>query len=100
MEQKAVFLDIDGTMVDAEGKISASTREAIQRAREKGHKMVVCSGRSRFQLYDELLALGFSGIVGGAGAFVEVDGQEIYHAYIDEEHRKSSYEYLEKNSIL
>lgn len=93
-------MDIDGTMVDAEGKISASTREAIQRAREKGHKMVVCSGRSRFQIYDELLALGFSGIVGGAGAFVEVDGQEIYHAYIDEEHRKSSYEYLEKNSIL
>lgn len=99
MEQKAVFLDIDGTMVDSAGKIPASTKEAIRKAEANGHKMVVCSGRSRFQIYDELLNLGFSGIVGAAGAFVVVDGEEIYHAYIDEEHGRSSYEYLEKNGV-
>lgn len=100
MTQKAVFLDIDGTMVNAQGHIPESTKEAVRCARENGHKMVVCSGRSRFQIYDELLALGFSGIVGAAGAFVIADGKEIYHAYIDEEHRKSSYEYLENNGFL
>lgn len=100
MEQKAVFLDIDGTMVDANGEIPASTKEAIKRAKANGHKMVVCSGRSRFQIYEELLNLGFSGIVGAAGAFVVVDGEEIYHAYIDAEHRKSSYEYLERHGFL
>lgn len=62
--------------------------------------MVVCSGRSRFQIYDALLELGFSGIVGGAGAFVEDEGKEFYHAYIDEEHRKSSFDYLESNGFL
>lgn len=100
MNQKVVFLDIDGTMVDMDGKIPQSTKEAIRRAKENGHKMVVCSGRSRFQIYDELLELGFSGIVGAAGAFVIADGEEIYHAYIDEEHRKSSYEYLESNGFI
>ena len=100
MKKKAVFLDIDGTMVDSDGKIPASTKEAIKRAKANGHKMVVCSGRSRFQIYDELLDLGFSGIVGGAGVFVEADGEEIFHAYIDEEHRKSSYEYLEEHGFL
>ncbi|MBP3488537.1 MAG: HAD family hydrolase [Roseburia sp.] len=100
MTQKAVFLDIDGTMVNGEGHIPASTREAVRRAKEKGHKLVVCSGRSRFQIHDELLDLGFSGIVGAAGAFVIADGKEIYHAYIDEEHRKSSFEYLEGNRFL
>lgn len=100
MKKKAVFLDIDGTMVDSEGKIPSSTKEAIQRAKESGHKMVICSGRSRFQIYDELLELGFSGIVGAAGAFVDADGEEIFHAYIDEAHSKSSYEYLEENRFL
>lgn len=28
------------------------------------------------------------------------DGKEIYHAYIDEEHRKSVYDYLEGNGFL
>ena len=87
---KVVFLDIDGTIVNAAGEIPASTKEAIRRAKANGHKMVICSGRSRFQIYDELLNLGFSGIVGAAGAFVEADGEEIFHAYIDEEHRRST----------
>ena len=100
MNRKAVFLDIDGTMVDKNGKIPASTKEAIKRAKANGHKMLICSGRSRFQIYDELLDLGFSGIVGAAGAFVISDGEEIYHAYIDEEHRRSSYEYLERHGFL
>ena len=100
MNQKVVFLDIDGTMVDSDGKIPASTKDALARAKANGHKMVICSGRSRFQMYDELLDMGFSGIVGAAGAFVVADGEEIYHAYIDEAHRKSSYEYLEKNGFL
>lgn len=99
-KHKVVFLDIDGTIVNAAGEIPASTKEAIRQAKANGHKMVICSGRSRFQIYDELLNLGFSGIVGAAGAFVEAGGEEIFHAYIDEEHRKSSYEYLESNGFL
>lgn len=100
METRVVFLDIDGTMVDISGKIPASTKQALKLAKARGHKLVVCSGRSRFQIYDELLEQGFSGIVGGAGAFVDVDGVEVYHAYIDEEHRKSSYEYLEGHGFV
>lgn len=95
METKVVFLDVDGTMVNDKGHIPESAKQAVKAAQAKGHKMVVCSGRSRFQIYDELLNLGFSGIVGGAGAFVIAEGKEIYHAYIDREHQKSSFDYLE-----
>ena len=98
--KKVVFLDVDGTMVNDRGEIPESTKEAVRRAKANGHKMVVCTGRSRFQIYDELLELGFSGIVGAAGVFVIADGKEIYHAYIDEEHRKSVYDYLEGNGFL
>ena len=39
MEQKVVFLDVDGTMVDSAGKIPASTKEAVRKAGENGHKI-------------------------------------------------------------
>lgn len=100
MKKKVVFLDVDGTLVNSEGKIPESAKRAVKQAQANGHKMVVCSGRSRFQIYQELLDLGFSGIVGGAGAFVSAENKEIYHAYIDEAHRKSSYEYLEGQGFL
>ncbi len=60
--KKVVFLDVDGTMVNDRGEIPESTKEAVRRAKANGHKMVVCTGRSRFQIYDELLELGFSGL--------------------------------------
>lgn len=31
---------------------------------------------------------------------MEDEGKEFYHAYIDEEHRKSSFDYLESNGFL
>lgn len=100
MEKKVVFLDVDGTMVNSDGIIPESAKEAVQKAKENGHKLVVCSGRSLFQVPQMLLDLGFSGIIGAAGAMVIADGKEIFHAHIDEEHRKSVTEYLEKNGFV
>jgi len=85
MKQKVVFLDVDGTIVNDKGIIPESAKQAIRTAVENGHKLVVCSGRSRFQLPQMLLDLGFSGMVTAAGAQVTADGKEIYHAVIDEE---------------
>lgn len=100
MQQKIVFLDIDGTMVCFDGSIPESAQKAVKQARANGHKMVVCSGRSRFQVSDELLSLGFDGIVCGAGARVVADGKDIYHAVISEDQKKKSFDYLESNGFL
>lgn len=99
MNRKVVFLDVDGTVVNDKGIIPESTKTAIRKAVENGHKMVVCSGRSLFQLPQMLLDLGFSGMITAAGAQVIADGKEIYHAVIDEEHRKWISEYMEKNQF-
>lgn len=100
MNQKVVFLDVDGTIVNDKGIIPESTKTAIRKAVENGHKLVVCSGRSLFQLPQMLLDLGFSGMVTAAGAQVIADGKEIYHAVIDEEHRKFIVDYMEKNNFV
>ena len=100
MNQKVVFLDVDGTIVNDKGIIPESAQIAIRKAVENGHKLVVCSGRSLFQLPQMLLDLGFSGMVTAAGAQVIADGKEIYHAVIDEEHRKFIVDYMEKNNFV
>lgn len=108
MKQKAVFLDIDGTLLDFSGKVPESAKEAIRKAKANGHKMVLCTGRSKFQIPKVLFELGMDGVIAGAGAFVEAreqtkEGEKeiiLHQAVIDEAHAKSSYEYLEGNGFL
>ncbi|WP_310603792.1 HAD family hydrolase [Anaerosporobacter sp.] len=99
MEKRIIFFDIDGTLVNMEGKIADSTKEALLLAKANGHRLVICTGRSRFQIFDELLELGFEGIVGGAGAYVVCGDKEIYHHYIEMEKRKPLFDYLEKGKF-
>ena len=43
---KALFFDLDGTLLDSGKKIPASAAEALTAARQKGVKVFVCTGRS------------------------------------------------------
>lgn len=76
---KLIFFDVDGTLVQFDGTMPKSTGAALRRARENGHKLVICTGRSKFQIYPWLLDFGFDGIVAAAGAYVEWQGQCISH---------------------
>ena len=43
---KAVFLDIDGTLANSKWEITEDTKVPIQRMKDKGIYVVLCSGRS------------------------------------------------------
>lgn len=45
MEKKLLVMDIDGTLTNSKKEITAATREAIQGAALRGHKIVLASGR-------------------------------------------------------
>ena len=85
MNTKYVFLDIDGTLVGADGKVPDSARKAICKARENGHKIFICSGRCRCEMHENILSVPLDGIVGSAGAYVEIDGKVIFHRPMTEE---------------
>lgn len=85
MNTKYVFLDIDGTLVGADGKVPASAMTAIRQARENGHKIFICSGRCRCEMHENILCVPLDGIVGSAGAYVEIDGKVIFHRAMTEE---------------
>lgn len=74
---KALFFDIDGTLVNFQGKMPESARAALKKAQQNGHQIVLCSGRSRIQIYPCLLELGFDGIVAATGAYVECGGKVV-----------------------
>lgn len=73
---KLIFLDIDGTFVTPGGNIPPkSAITAIAKARQNGHKIVLCTGRNLGML-KPLLAYGVDGIVGSAGGYVTY-GEEV-----------------------
>lgn len=51
---KIIFLDVDGTIVDYDNHIPDSAREAIRKARENGHLVYVCTGRSKAEMPDDI----------------------------------------------
>jgi Cof subfamily protein (haloacid dehalogenase superfamily) len=79
MKRKAIFLDVDGTLVNDNGQVPESARQAVRAARANGHLVFLCTGRSPAELWPEILAIGFDGLVAASGAFVEIGELVLVH---------------------
>lgn len=85
---KALFFDLDGTLLDSTKYIPASAKAALREARSKGVKVYLASARSprlgeTLGWTEEEFAL-FDGGIYSNGGYVETDGQGRY-AFIDAE---------------
>jgi len=100
MHDKVLFFDIDGTLIDFQGKMPETTKEALLEAKERNNQIVICTGRCQCQIYKSLLNLGFDGIIGSTGAYVEVAGTEIYHHTVEREQLKNLLDYLDSRRII
>lgn len=68
---KAIFFDIDGTLVGFKNKvISDATIEALQKLRDQGILLIICSGRPR-NLIHNLKDFPFDGYITMNGTYVE-----------------------------
>ena len=55
--KKLLFFDIDGTLVDfGKSTMSPSTADALINAKQNGHMIFLCTGRSYNQIYPSLKA--------------------------------------------
>lgn len=98
--EKLVFLDIDGTLCDKSGVVPLSAKRAILKARDNGHKVFLCTGRSTSEINTDIKKIGFDGIVAGAGAYVECGQKEIYHKTLDQKPLKELIQYMLCENIL
>lgn len=81
---KAVFFDIDGTLLDEHNMTPDSTFRAMELLHQNRHKAYLCSGRTRgFIINDKLRAMNFDGIIGGCGTYVEMDGKVVLNDLIN-----------------
>lgn len=76
-EPRVLFIDIDGTLVDYHGQLPASAATAISRARQAGHLVLLCSGRAKAEIPEELWQLNIDGYLGGNGNYVELGGEIV-----------------------
>lgn len=78
MEAKALFLDLDGTLLNDRKEITASNRAAIYRALDMGHKVVINTGRPLVSAIKQGEALGLT----GEGCYlIAYNGSVIYDMY-------------------
>lgn len=96
MNKKTIFLDIDGTLVDYEMKLPESARNAVEQARSNGNIVLVCSGRSKYEIVKDDLPK-VDGIIGGNGAFIEFNNEVIMHVSLSENDESNIVDYLNKN---
>lgn len=66
-----IFFDIDGTLRDEELGIPESVTKAFVQCRERGCKLVICTGRSMGTIQEDVLALGADGYITGGGTRIQ-----------------------------
>ena len=97
---RLVLIDLDGTLLTRTQDVPPSAQAACREAREAGHILAMCTGRSTPEIYPWLWDLGFSAVIGGSGAYVEVDGQVIRDERIDRADIESVNKVLSRNECL
>lgn len=98
--KKAVFFDIDGTLLDDHNYIPKSTVDSIRKLQKAGNYAFICTGRTKAYVRDEtLLSIGFDGIVSGCGTMVEFQEKELYYYKIDAGQVKRTITFLKEHDV-
>jgi Cof subfamily protein (haloacid dehalogenase superfamily) len=97
--QKIIFMDVDGTLVNDNGVIPESARLAVQQARKNGHLVFLCTGRSKAEIFPEILEVGFDGIIGAAGGYIEVGQEVLFHEQVKKEDLVQAVEFFDEQGI-
>ena len=97
---KAVFFDIDGTILDEKNYIPQSTVEGIRRLQGLGNYAFLCTGRSRaFVKNRSLLDIGFDGIVSGCGTMIEFHDRVLYYKMLEKEQVRRTVAFFKKHQV-
>ena len=97
---KYVFFDIDGTLWGEDAKIPESTKLAIKKLQENGHKAFICTGRAKGNVCDRQFdEIGFDGVIASCGNHVEMNGEILYERILPFETVKKIYDITRKYKL-
>ncbi len=99
---KLLAIDIDGTLINRQGDVSAENREALAMARSSGIQVSLCTGRSvksSMHVIDQLLLDGHHIFFDGALVSTADPGKEIYAQPIEKTIVRQMVEYAHAHDI-
>lgn len=102
MTIKAVFFDIDGTLVSFNThQVPQSAKQALQTMRERGVRVFICTGRPliRAGFITQAADFDFDGIIAMNGQYCQSKGHLIYHQPIARDNLENVLPYLEEQHI-
>ncbi|HHT7139176.1 Cof-type HAD-IIB family hydrolase [Bacillus cereus] len=79
MNDKIVFFDIDGTLLDHDKKIPQSTRDAVKQLQEKGVHVAIATGRAPFMFEDIRKELNIHNYVSFNGQYVVFEDEVVFN---------------------
>lgn len=86
MDKKIIFFDIDGTIVTEDTHIIPQTTiQAIKKARENGHLTFINTGRTFFNVTEDIRSIGFDGYVCGCGTYIYYNDEPLLAKSISKE---------------
>lgn len=100
MSEKLIFLDIDGTLTEPGSNVPPdSAVEAMEKAKAKGNKVFLCTGRNVGML-SPLLKYGFDGLVALGGGYVTVGDEVIFDCPMSDEQRDLALDVLKRHGVF
>lgn len=100
--KKIIFFDVDGTLIteDERSLIPDSTKRAIAQARRNGNLTFINTGRTAFNLSDEVKKLGFDGYICGCGTYIEYNGDVLLYNRLDQDYCRNIAEILRESGVV
>ncbi len=97
--KKVIFIDVDGTLVDYENNLPDSAVMAIQKTRQNGNLVFICTGRSRAEVYQNIWDIGIDGMIGGNGSYVEYHDKVLLHQKISSKECREIVDWLHEQGL-
>lgn len=105
-EQKIIFFDIDGTLVNPKergtsltGGIPEKTKEAIQKLKDKGHLLAIATGRFRVAMEPMAEYLGIDTFVSSNGQEIVYKNEVIHQQFIEDDYVEKLVTIFRENDI-
>lgn len=97
---KAIFLDMDGTILHENNKASNYTKDVVDELREKGFKVFLATGRSYSEIH-QLVPEGFKvdGIISSNGTTGEIEDQNLFKHSLSLEQVKKNVKLAQQQHI-
>ncbi len=93
------FVDIDGTIRDYAEGIIPSAVEGLTLAHNKGHKLILCTGRTVGMIPKDVPLELYNGMIAAGGCYLSLDGKILENSHIPDDTVRKYRRYFDENSV-